>query len=132
MADAFEYVRTVDQAAIDELGPEGRYSQKLIDANSGGRNAAVGYIRTPPGGGSPRGLHTHEWEQIFYVLEGVMRVEVDGQERDVTAGSLVVFPAHLPHRNWNATDEITVHLAINAPLPPAKPARPESADVTTN
>ena len=41
-------------------------------------------------------------------------------------GSLVVFPAGVPHRNWNGGTEPTVHLAFNAPMPdPAEPfARP--------
>ena len=113
----FRYVLPVDTEAVARLGTHERYSQKLIDAASGGRQAAVNYIRTPPGGGSPRGMHTHTWEQLFYVLDGVMSIEVDGQRHDVGPGSLIVFPAGMPHRNWNETDKDTVHLAINAPMP---------------
>ncbi|HEY3872103.1 MAG TPA: cupin domain-containing protein [Actinocrinis sp.] len=114
----FRHVRPVDTEAVARLGAHERYSQKLIDAASGGEQAAVNYIRTPPGGGSPRGMHTHAWEQLFYVLDGVMSIEVDGQRHDVGPGNLIVFPAGMPHRNWNETDEDTVHLAINAPMPP--------------
>jgi quercetin dioxygenase-like cupin family protein len=120
MAD-FAYVRRVDAGALGALPPDARFSQKLIDQGTGGRNASVAYIRTPPGGGSPRGLHTHEWEQIFYVLEGTMTIEVEGERLTAGAGSLVVFPAGVPHRNWNDSDAATVHLAVNTPLPPAKP-----------
>jgi uncharacterized cupin superfamily protein len=115
MTDEFRYVRPVEATAPGE-----RSSQKLIDATSGGRNAGVNHIRTPPGGGSPRGMHTHEWEQLFYVLDGVMSIEVDGQRHDVGPGNLIVFPAGMPHRNWNATETDTVHLAINVPMPPPK------------
>lgn len=121
MAD-FAYVRHVDADALRDLPAGARYSQKLIDHSSGGRNAAVNYIRTPPGGGSPRGLHTHAWEQIFYVLEGTMAIEVAGERMDAGPGSLVVFPAGVPHRNWNDSATPTVHLAVNTPLPPSKPA----------
>lgn len=124
----FRYVRPLDADAIAGLGAEERFSQKLIDGTSGGRQAAVNYIRTPPGGGSPRGMHTHAWEQLFYVLDGVMAIEVDGQRHDVGPGNLIVFPAGMPHRNWNETDRPTVHLAINAPLPDPNRARP----ATTN
>jgi quercetin dioxygenase-like cupin family protein len=110
----FEYVRRVD---LPELAAGQRYSTGLIDAKSGGREAEVRYIVTPPGGGSPRGLHTHDWEQLFYVLEGEMAIEVADRRYDVGPGSLIVFPAGTPHRNWNASDGNTVHLAINAPLP---------------
>jgi quercetin dioxygenase-like cupin family protein len=118
-AAGFSYLRQVDAQALAATAPEVRYSQKLIDRDSGADVAAVGYIRTPPGGGSPRGLHTHEWEQIFYILEGTMAIEVEGHRFDATPGSLVVFPQGVPHRNWNDTDQPTVHLAFNAPLPAA-------------
>ena len=122
--DGFAYVRAVDTTGLD---PAQRYSQKLIDHSSGGSQASVAYIHTPPGGGSPRGLHTHTWEQIFYVLDGVMRIEVDGRQMDVAPGNLIVFPAGVPHRNWNATDRPTVHLAFNAPMPPPAARRTESS-----
>jgi quercetin dioxygenase-like cupin family protein len=118
-ASDFQYVRHVDAAAVSELQIGERFSQKLVDRDSGADVASVGYIRTPPGGGSPRGLHTHEWEQIFYVLEGTMAIEVDGRRFDATPGSLVIFPRGRAHRNWNDTDQPTVHLAFNAPLPAA-------------
>ena len=46
-----------------------------------------------------------------------MHVEVAGEVSVVGPGSLVVFPAGEPHRNWNEGTEPTVHLAINAPAP---------------
>ena len=125
----FRYVRPVDADAIAALGEHERYSQKLIDARSGGKQAAVNYIRTPPGGGSPRGMHTHTWEQLFYVLDGTMSIEVDGQRHEVGPGNLIVFPAGMPHRNWNETERDTVHLAINVPMPdPDRPREPVIGD----
>ncbi|MFC4055474.1 cupin domain-containing protein [Actinomadura syzygii] len=121
---AFQYVRP---AEIPELAEGQRFSTVLIGADSGGAQSEVRLIVTPPGGGSPRGLHTHRWEQLFYVLDGVMAIEVDGQRHDVGPGNLIVFPAEMPHRNWNETDANTVHLAINAPMPPSKAPKNESA-----
>ncbi|HTX82206.1 MAG TPA: cupin domain-containing protein [Streptosporangiaceae bacterium] len=123
MTGPISYVRAVDLAAVAALAGDERYSQKLIDRSSGGEHASVAYIRTPPGGGSPRGLHSHLWEQIFYVLEGEMTIEVAGQRSVVGPGNLIVFPAGVPHRNWNASDSPTVHLAVNTPLPLAKSTR---------
>jgi quercetin dioxygenase-like cupin family protein len=120
MAD-FAYLRRVDADALQDLPADARFSQQLIDHGTGGRNASVAYIRTPPGGGSPRGLHTHDWEQIFYVLEGTMTIEVESRRMEAGPGSLVVFPPGVPHRNWNDTAAPTVHLAVNTPLPPPKP-----------
>jgi quercetin dioxygenase-like cupin family protein len=125
---SFEYVRPVDFAAFAAIAADQRHQQKLLDRTSGGDKVGVVLIRTPAGGGSPEGLHTHDFDQIFYVLEGVMAIEVDGQKFEVQPGSLVVFPQDVPHRNWTATDAPTLHLAINAPAPAlgvkmAKPVR---------
>jgi quercetin dioxygenase-like cupin family protein len=111
----FRYIRRAD---ADALGgsPSERYSEKLLRRGEGGIGSAVAYIRTPPGGGSPEGTHTHEFDQIFYVLDGTMTVEVEGERMIAGPGSLVVFPAGTRHANWNETDAATVHLSFGAPV----------------
>jgi mannose-6-phosphate isomerase-like protein (cupin superfamily) len=113
----FEYVRQADLARIAALGPDERLSLKLLDRTTGAERVGLNLIRTPPGGGSPEGLHTHEFEQVFYVLEGRMAVEIAGETFEVGPGAVVVFPEGVPHRNWTARDEPTLHLAINVPAP---------------
>jgi quercetin dioxygenase-like cupin family protein len=113
----FAYVRHVDFERFAALGPNERLSQKLLDRTSGADEVAVKYIRTPPGGGSPEGLHTHIVQQVFYVLAGTMTIEVDGEVQQAPPGSLIVFPKNVPHRNWNDGDTETIHLAIDAPAP---------------
>jgi quercetin dioxygenase-like cupin family protein len=112
-----EYVRKIDDAALAAAGPNERFSQWLLDHTSGGKHCSVNWIRTPAGGGSPAGMHTHVVDQIFYVLAGTMNLEIEGKEYQAGPGSLVVFPAGVPHRNWNGGSLPTVHLAVNAPLP---------------
>jgi mannose-6-phosphate isomerase-like protein (cupin superfamily) len=117
-----EYLRTVDQAAMAAAGGDTRFSQWLLDHDSGGRHCSINYIRTPAGSGSPAGMHTHVVDQIFYILSGTMNLEIEGKQYEAPPGTLVVFPAGVPHRNWNGGTEPTVHLAVNAPLPdPAVP-----------
>lgn len=116
------YVRQVDFAALAAAGPDVRYVQRLLDRADGADAVGVGWIRTPPGGGSPEGLHTHVVEQVFYVLAGTMTVEVAGQRSEVGPGGLVRFPRGVPHRNWNAGTTETIHLSITGPAPdPATP-----------
>ncbi len=111
-----EYLRRIDQAAVAAAGNE-RFSQWLLDHDSGGRYCSINYIKTPAGGGSPAGMHTHVVDQIFYVLSGTMNLEIEGTSYEAGPGTLVVFPAGVPHRNWNGGTEPTIHLAFNAPLP---------------
>ncbi len=112
-----EYVRRVDFAAIDGSGPDERFSQALIGHGTGVQTCTINCIKTPAGGGSPAGLHTHAVDQAFYVLSGTMSVEIEGTQYQAGPGTLIVFPAGVPHRNWNAGAEPTVHLAINTPVP---------------
>ena len=61
-------------------------------------------------------------DQLFYILSGTMSLEIEGKRYEAGPGTLVVFPAGTPCRNWNGGREATVHLAINSPLPhPALP-----------
>ncbi|MDE3101664.1 MAG: cupin domain-containing protein [Chloroflexota bacterium] len=115
-----EYVRRVDMAAM--AAATERYTKRLLDPASGAKTLTLSVIKTPPGSGSPEGMHVHAVDQIFYVVSGVMSVEVAGVRDDAGPGSLVVFPAGVPHRNWNDGTEPTVHLSIASPLPdPAVP-----------
>jgi mannose-6-phosphate isomerase-like protein (cupin superfamily) len=117
-----EYLRNVDQSALAAAGEDTRFSQWLLDHTSGSSHCSINYIKTPAGGGSPAGMHTHVVDQIFYVLSGTMNLEIEGKPYEAGPGTLVVFPAGVPHRNWNGGSEPTVHLAFNAPMPdPAVP-----------
>ncbi len=115
-----EYVRKVDFAAIDRSGADERLTQALLDHASGAKTCTIFCIKTPAGGGSPAGLHVHDVDQMFYILRGTMSIEIEGKQYGCPPGSLVVFPAGSPHRNWNGGSEPTVHLAFNAPLPDPK------------
>jgi mannose-6-phosphate isomerase-like protein (cupin superfamily) len=92
-----------------------RTIQKLIGPQVGIDSLDIRCIKTPPREGSPSGLHTHEQDQIFYIISGTMKLEVDGSEHEAGPGTLVVFPVGVPHRNWNEGQEPTIHIAINAP-----------------
>ena len=112
-----DYVRSIDQAALAATAPDQRFTQALLDHTSGAQHCSINIIQTPAGGGSPAGLHTHVVDQIFYILGGVMSVEIEGRQYDAGPGSLVFFPAGVPHRNWNGGSEPTLHLAFNTPMP---------------
>jgi quercetin dioxygenase-like cupin family protein len=108
-----EYVRKVDFAALDASAT--RFTQPLLDREAA--SCQINCIKTPAGDGSPAGLHIHAVDQAFYVMSGVMSLEIEGKQYEAGPGTLVFFPAGVPHRNWNAGSAPTVHLAINTPAP---------------
>lgn len=110
-----EYLRKVDFAAFDATGD--RVSQKLLDRASGATTVGVNCVKTPPGSGSPPGTHVHAVDQLFFILKGKMNVEIEGKPYEAEAGTLIIFPANVPHRNWNGGHEPTIHLIINTGLP---------------
>lgn len=112
-----EYVFNIDESRL--AGAESNVAEVMYDRDRGAKHCSVMSVYTPPGGGSPAGLHTHEVDQLFYIIDGQMEIEVGGRRLAAGAGSLVVFPAGVPHRNWNAGDTPTRHLSIAAPLPPS-------------
>ncbi len=41
--------------------------------------------------------HSHENEQLSYILEGALRFTIEGREIVVSAGEVLAIPPHLPH-----------------------------------
>ncbi len=114
-----EYVHQINFGGfkLDE-----RSEQLLHGREIGGQGCNIRCIQVPPGGGSPAGRHVHTFEQIYYIISGVMDLEVDGKEFKVGPGSLVYLPLGVPHRNWNGSNEPVVHLALMVPEPaPGEP-----------
>lgn len=114
---SFQFLRKIDLAQLNATPATERYSQMLLDHESGARFCTIAYIRTPAGGGSPAGMHVHEVDQIFLVLSGTMSVEIEGVLDVAEAGTLIVFPAGVPHRNWNDGEVPIIHVSFNVPMP---------------
>jgi quercetin dioxygenase-like cupin family protein len=110
-------LKSVNFGAIDAVDPDVRMSINVIDEDSGTKQTSIHYIRTPAGSGSPKGMHSHPWEQTFYLLAGTMTVEIDGEPEpfEMQPGDVVVFPTNVLHRNYNLGDTETIHLSINTP-----------------
>jgi quercetin dioxygenase-like cupin family protein len=121
--DHFEYLRNVDWERLRATPATERVTQRLLDPSSGAANCTFAVIRTPPGGASPEGLHVHEVEQLVYVLDGTLSVDVDGRRLSVEPGGLVVLPPQVPHRVANEAHEPSLHIAINAPAPDPRQPR---------
>jgi quercetin dioxygenase-like cupin family protein len=84
-----------------------------VGGSASGGTLAVLQHRGERGYSSP--LHRHEAdEETFLVLEGELRVDVDGQSRTAGAGTAAVLPRKLPHA-FVVTSPRAVFLTIHTP-----------------
>ena len=70
-------------------------------------------MHVPPGGGPPP--HRHDFEEMFTVLEGEVRVTFRGQTLVARAGETINVPANAPHSFTNASDTPSRLLCMCAP-----------------
>jgi quercetin dioxygenase-like cupin family protein len=70
-------------------------------------------MHVPPGGGPPP--HRHDFEEMFTVLEGQVRVTFRGETIVATAGQTINVPANAPHAFTNASDTPSRLLCLCAP-----------------
>jgi quercetin dioxygenase-like cupin family protein len=112
---AHERLMSVNFGAIEAVDPDVRVSLNVIDEHTGTARTSVHYIRTPAGSGSPKGMHSHTWEQMFYLLSGSLTVEIEGVPApiEMKPGDVVVFPKNVLHKNYNPGDVEALHLSIN-------------------
>ena len=54
--------------------------------------------------------HSHESEQMTYVLQGALRVNVAGEELTVREGEVVHIPSQLPHQAEALDDTLELDL----------------------
>ncbi|HEY1264029.1 MAG TPA: cupin domain-containing protein [Terriglobales bacterium] len=65
----------------------------------------------PPRLIAPRHLHRHD-DEAWYVLEGVLRIQMGDAEVEAGAGSAVLVPRGTPHTYWNPGSEPARYLLV--------------------
>ncbi|MGW5635011.1 cupin domain-containing protein [Streptomyces sp. NPDC003832] len=120
------FVKVVDPSNIAEPMP-GFKVLPLADPASGSSHIAINYAELSPKKGGPD-MHIHEFDQYYFVLEGELTVEVALQKHTVGPDTLVILPAGVPHRQYNAGDVLEKHLTLLAP--PPEDGRPWDRGVT--
>lgn len=58
-------------------------------------------------------LHSHQNEQLTYIVEGALKFYIDGKEIVVHAGEVLCIPSHMPHKAVALED--TVDLDVFTP-----------------
>jgi quercetin dioxygenase-like cupin family protein len=82
------------RARIDEL--PGTENAERFEGHNVGSTVSVFLSHHAPGTGPP--LHTHPYEETFFVIEGDVLFTVDGEEIEASDGDIVVAPANTPHK----------------------------------
>ncbi len=101
-----EYVRAVDFKKFKDTFDY----QVLADMES----CLIVCVRSPVGDAGPA-LHKHERDQLFYIVEGGLQMEMNGEKSHAPQGSLVFIPAGTPHRHDSVTNELHIDILVPPP-----------------
>jgi quercetin dioxygenase-like cupin family protein len=88
------------------------YTILVTGQDTAGRYTLID-MHVPPGGGPPP--HRHDFEEMFTVLDGEVRVTFRGQTITARAGQTINVPANAPHSFTNATGTPSRLLCMCAP-----------------
>jgi quercetin dioxygenase-like cupin family protein len=94
-----------DQIPAESL--KGTITRRVIS----GEKSMIAHVYLKKGDDVPR--HSHENEQLTYILEGTLRLWFgNNDEREVTlkAGEVVVIPSNVPHRALALEDTLDVDI----------------------
>ena len=70
-------------------------------------------MHVPPGGGP--GLHRHDFDETFILLDGEMEATFRGKKSTVRAGDTINIPSNAPHQFHNASSEAVRMICICSP-----------------
>ena len=98
-------------AALNVVGEETLV--KVAPADSDGQLAAF-HLVAPPMSGPPRHVHSRE-DEWFYVLDGELVFEIDGERRTLGAGGSVWLRRGVAHAYQNFTDRDARLLIVTTP-----------------
>jgi transcriptional regulator with XRE-family HTH domain len=92
---------------------EGTNAEVLIPSTDG--RLLEGFVVVIKPGGHSGGILQHKGEEVGYVIEGSLELEIDGKVHHLAAGDSFHFPSDLPHRYANAGTTTMRAVWINTP-----------------
>jgi quercetin dioxygenase-like cupin family protein len=82
----------------------------LIKKDDGARNFAMRYFEIDKNAVIPE--HKHPWEHEIFILQGKVKVTVNGDEKIVEGGSALYIEPDAPHAYENTGDQTLVMLCL--------------------
>ena len=102
-----------DQAPFTTV--DGSTIRSLLDrTNSNVALQSLAEAELPPGAATTRHYH-RESEEIYYLLEGSARMDLDGDTRDVTVGDAILIPPGAWHEITNTGPQTLRFLCCCSP-----------------
>lgn len=77
------------------------------------RNLSITLVEMEPGG--IQRVHSHEPEQMYYILEGSGIMTVDDEQRPVQAGDCIFYPSFAKHGLENTGETMLRYLSAASP-----------------
>ena len=74
---------------------------------------SVGLYVLAAGATDPQVPHTED--EIYYIVSGAATIEVDGENRPASAGSVIYVGAHIEHRFHAITEDLSVIVVFAPP-----------------
>ncbi|MFH1486334.1 MAG: cupin domain-containing protein [Chloroflexota bacterium] len=107
-------VKVIKAQEVTAYSQEGGNTRILVDDLIGSKNVVILQSEIKPG--FKFSEHTRDNEEILFILEGEMVVEVTGGESyRLTPGMLIFVPPGVKHRHINPGTVLERHLGILAP-----------------
>ncbi len=98
----------VNQSQLPFVG----MSREFVGTDHGGVGISFFVVIGEPGRGTR--LHKHDYDEIVYVIEGRSKWRVGDQEREATAGDVLIVRAGEPHKFINSGEgalrQLDIHL----------------------
>jgi mannose-6-phosphate isomerase-like protein (cupin superfamily) len=90
--------------------------QALVGREMGAQTMRMNVLRVAPGAGSPD-FHIHAFAQIYIIQDGDMTLDIGRKRVQASKNSVVVLPAGVVHRNFNASGADERHVSLLVPEP---------------
>lgn len=107
-----------DQAPTRQMQLERGYAIQLVDPNLGSDRLDL-HVNVLTAGAVAGPYHRHDSsENVYYILQGDVRVRIDGVDHDLRPGMAVFIPPGVPHSAANVGDTEARLLEIYTPANP--------------
>ena len=81
----------------------------------GSANQSVSVIRFDPGEAGPLSYHADPVEELYFVVEGALEIQLDDEVFTAEEGTTVLIRPGVAHRPRNGTDDPAVLLVVQTP-----------------